>query len=127
LPYVNRFRKFGDSLFYAAGNTIYKLMLYTPGNAVQQTSLINNTSLTNFPNPYNTQTTIVYTIPRTSSFVTFDVFDVTGRKLFTQNIGAQTAGTHELTYSQPLAPGEYYYTITTDNFRGTRKMVVEKN
>jgi len=125
LPYINRFRKFGDSLFYASGNTIYKLMLYTPGNTVPTVQAINGT-FTNFPNPYNTQTTILYTIPRTSSFVTFDVYDVTGRKLFTQSLGAQLAGTHQMNYSQPLAPGDYYYTITTDSFKGTRKMVVVK-
>lgn len=125
LPYINRFRKFGDSLFYASGNTIYKLMLYKQDTATQTTQAVNN-SFTNFPNPYNTQTTIVYTIPRTSSFVTFEVYDATGRKLFTQNLGAQTAGAHEMIYSQPLAPGEYTYTITTDSFKGTRKMVVTK-
>jgi len=125
LPFINRFRKFGDSLFYASGNTIYKLMLNNSANTIPTAQTI-NTSLTNFPNPYNTQTTILYTIPRTSSFVAFEVYDITGRKLFTQSLGAQTAGTHEMTYSQPLAPGEYYYTITTDNFKGTRKMVVEK-
>jgi photosystem II stability/assembly factor-like uncharacterized protein len=125
LPYINRFRKFGDSLFYASGNTIYKLMLYKPGTTISNTPEVNN-ALTNFPNPYNTQTTILYTIPRTSSFVTFEVYDNMGRKLFTQNMGRQIAGEHELTYSQPLAPGEYYYTITTNNFKGTRKMIVAK-
>jgi len=128
LPYINRFRKFGDSLFYASGNTIYKLMLYKPGNTTTENNQAANANyvITNFPNPYNTQTTILYTIPRTSSFVTFEVYDNIGRKLFTQNMGNQKAGEHELTYSQLLAPGEYYYTITTDNFKGTRKMVVVK-
>jgi photosystem II stability/assembly factor-like uncharacterized protein len=127
LPYINRFRKFGDSLFYASGNTIYKLMLYKQDTAKQNnTSQTSNNTCTNFPNPYNTETTIVYTIPRTSSYVTFEVYDVTGRKLFTQKLGAQQAGIHQMNYSQPLAPGEYYYTITTDNFKGTRKMEVVK-
>jgi photosystem II stability/assembly factor-like uncharacterized protein len=127
LPYINRFRKFGDSLIYASGNTIYKLMLYKQDTAKQNnTSQTSNNTFTNFPNPYNTETTIVYTIPRTSSYVTFEVYDVTGRKLFTQKLGAQQAGIHQMNYSQPLAPGEYYYTITTDNFKGTRKMEVVK-
>lgn len=126
LPYINRFRKFGDSLFYASGNTIYKLMLYTPDTVTQTPLPANPNGITNFPNPYNTQTTILYTLPRTSSFVTFEVYDELGRKLFTQNFGEQTAGEHELTYSQPLAPGEYYYTIITDSFKGTRKMEVVK-
>ena len=125
LPYINRFRKFGDSLMYAGGNTIYKLMLYNPVEAVSKYQAPEG-MLSNFPNPYNTQTTILYTLPRTSTFVDFEVYDITGRKLFTQNLGAQLAGAHEMTYSQPLAPGEYYYTITTDNFKGTRKMVVVK-
>ena len=124
LPYINRFRKFGDSLFYASGNTIYKLMLYKT-DTTHPLQVVNN-SFTNFPNPFNTQTTILYTIPRSSSFVTFEVYDVTGRKLFTQNLGVQLAGEHEMTYSQPLSAGEYYYIITTDNFKGTRKMVVTK-
>ncbi|HTB32273.1 MAG TPA: T9SS type A sorting domain-containing protein [Bacteroidia bacterium] len=127
LPYINRFRKFGDSLFYASGNTIYKLMLYKPDTMTQHTApIVINNSFTNFPNPYNTQTTILYTIPRSSSYVTFEVYDAIGRKLFTQNLGAQMAGTHQMTYSQPLTPGEYTYTIITDNFKGTRKMEVTK-
>lgn len=123
LPYINRFRKFGDSLFYASGNTIYKLMLYKPNTDVQVPAT-NNDAITNFPNPFDTQTTILYTLPRTSSFVLLQVFDATGRKVCSKQMGAQTAGEHELQYDQPLAPGEYYYTITTDNFKGTRKMVV---
>jgi len=125
LPYINRFRKFGDSLFYAGGNTLYKLMLYnsTTGIPNYQTT---NYVLKNFPNPFNSQTTILYTLPRTSKFVIFAVYDVTGKKLFTQSLGRQLGGEHELTYSQSLAPGEYFYTITTDNFEGTRKMVVTK-
>ncbi len=98
-------------------------MLYKPGTTTTNNEETNYV-LTNFPNPYNTQTTIIYTIPRTSSFVTFEVYDAVGRKLFTQNLGSQIAGEHQLQYSQPLAPGEYYYTITTNNFKGTRKMVV---
>ncbi len=124
LPYINRFRKFGDSLFYASGNTIYKLMLYKSDTT--KPAILSSNSFTNFPNPYNTQTTILYTIPRTSKYVTFEVYDITGKKLFTQNLGAQIAGTHQMNYSQPLAPGEYTYTITTDNFKGTRKMIVTK-
>ncbi len=126
LPYVNRFRKFGDSLFYASGNTMYKLMLSKQDTTTQKGTQSDSSSFSIFPKPYNTQTTIVYTIPRTSSYVRFEVYDATVRKLFTQNLGAQVAGIHEMTYSQPLAPGEYYYTITTDNFKGTRKMVVTK-
>ncbi len=125
LPYINRFRKFGDSLFYASGNTIYKLTVNKSATGIP-TYAVSGGALSNFPNPFNTQTTILYTLPRTSRFVIFEVYDVTGRKLFTQNLGRQTAGEHELNYSQTLSPGEYYYTITTDNFKGTRKMVVGK-
>jgi len=124
LPYINRFRKFGDSLFYASGNTIYKLMLYNASQNNQEGTSSNSLLVTNFPNPYNTQTTILYTLPRSSSYVHFEVFDVIGRLVFTKQLGAEMAGEHELHYDQPLAPGEYYYTVTTDNFKGTRKMVV---
>lgn len=125
LPYINRFRKFGDSLLYAGGNTIYKLMLYKSTTGVQNTKA-QNSALTNFPNPFNSSTTIFYTLPRTSNTVLFEVFDVTGRKIFTQNFGKQVAGQHEMNFSQALSAGSYYYTITTDNFKGTRKMVVAK-
>lgn len=122
LPYINRFRKFGDTLFYAAGNTIYKLMLYKKDTA--KTTVDANYEFENFPNPYNTETTILYTLPRTSSFMKFEVFDVTGKKVYSQTFGTQAGGVHTLKYNQPLAPGIYFYTITTDNFKGTRKMIV---
>ncbi len=125
LPYLNRFRKFGDTLMYAGGNTIYKLMLHKALTGIPKYQEVNST-FSNFPNPFNSQTTIFYTLPRTSKFVLFEVFDVTGKKVFSKNCGRQIAGEHKMDFSEPLSPGEYFYTITTDNFMGTRKMMVTK-
>lgn len=126
LPYINRFRKFGDTLMYSCGNTIYKLMLYKSAEGIVKLHAPFIGSLTNFPNPFNSHTTIFYTIPRTSTFVNFQVYDVTGKEVFEKVLGRQVAGEHRLYFGMILPSGEYYYTLTTDNFKATRKMMVGK-
>ena len=83
--------------------------------------------LQNYPNPFNPQTTIAFSLPRTSH-VTLQVFDVLGRNVATlvdhENLAP---GTHEAFFdASRLSSGVYYYRLRADGFLRTKQMVLIK-
>jgi photosystem II stability/assembly factor-like uncharacterized protein len=120
---ANRFRSFGDILMYASGNTIYKLQpLFTGIKELQNVS----EPMSNYPNPFATQTTINYTIPIPSDNVMLVVSNVLGQSVFSKSLGSQNAGLHQLIFNEELTAGMYYYTIGNDRFRSIQKMVIAR-
>jgi len=80
----------------------------------------------NYPNPFNPSTEIKFSIPQTTN-VTLKVFDVLGREVVTLIDEQVEAGTHSLVFrAANLASGVYYYTIITENFIQTKKMLLLK-
>ena len=79
----------------------------------------------NRPNPFSGETLIQITLPEAQR-ASLTVSDVTGKvlKVITQNF---EAGYNEVKLnSKELASGVLYYTLRTDNFTATRKMVIIK-
>ena len=77
----------------------------------------------NRPNPFSGETLIQITLPEAQR-ASLTVSDVTGKvlKVITQNF---EAGYNEVKLnSKELASGVLYYTLRTDNFTATRKMVI---
>ena len=80
----------------------------------------------NYPNPFNPSTNIRYDLPK-NGFVKLVVFDELGREIETLVNEKQTAGTYEATFNASVYPsGVYFYTLTTDNFNETKKMILIK-
>jgi hypothetical protein len=80
----------------------------------------------NYPNPFNPSTVIRYAIP-SKSFVTMDVFDVSGRIIKTLISETKTAGNYEITFNgQGLSSGVYFYKISAGSFTETKKMILVK-
>jgi hypothetical protein len=80
----------------------------------------------NYPNPFNPATTINYSIAK-SGIVTLKIYDVLGNEVKTLVNGVQNTGMHEVSFNaQNLSSGFYFYTITTDNFTSTKKMILLK-
>jgi len=80
----------------------------------------------NYPNPFNPSTTISYYLPK-SSVVTLKVYDVVGKEVATLVNEYQTSGAKEVVFNASgMASGIYYYSISADNFRGTKKMILIK-
>jgi len=84
-----------------------------------------------WPNPFNPQTTIAYTMEE-GGFAEIIVFDVLGRRVRTLVSGFVPAGNHEVAWNgrddsgRPVASGVYLYFFRTGNFAETRKMVLLK-
>jgi hypothetical protein len=80
----------------------------------------------NQPNPFNGNTTIGYELINGGN-VSLDIFDVTGKKVNTFNEGKQAAGKYAVEMNgSSLQPGVYFYTLTVDGIKTTKKMTVIK-
>ena len=80
----------------------------------------------NYPNPFNPSTEIKFSIPQTTN-VTLRVFDIMGREVVTLIDEQMEAGKHSVIFNAAsLSSGVYYYTIITENFIQTKKMLLLK-
>ena len=80
----------------------------------------------NFPNPFNPSTTIKYSIPE-NSFVTLSVFNSLGEKVAVLVSEMKEAGFYETKLdASNLSSGIYFYTLSTDNYFSTKKMILLK-
>ena len=80
----------------------------------------------NFPNPFNGNTTVNYTLASTEE-VMVEITDITGKVIAVMNEGVRTAGSHALTFdSNNMAAGTYFYTFSTSKGKVTKSMVVAK-
>ena len=92
--------------------------------------------LPNYPNPFNPETWIPYQLPK-STDVTLTLYAVDGQMVRRLALGHQPAGIYHSrsraaywdgknTFGEPVASGVYFYTLTTDDFTETRKMLIRK-
>ncbi|NLI16035.1 MAG: T9SS type A sorting domain-containing protein [candidate division Zixibacteria bacterium] len=82
--------------------------------------------LENYPNPFNSSTTIRYTIP-TASPVTLDIYDILGRKVQTLLDISQPAGEYRVIWNaNKVGSGVYFYRLTTDSNSISRPMILLK-
>jgi len=78
----------------------------------------------NYPNPFNSATQINYTLP-SASHVTLQVFNANGQLAQTLVSGIQDAGYYIVNLNAgALASGVYLYSLRTEQFTMTRKMVL---
>ena len=80
----------------------------------------------NYPNPFNPVTNIVFSIPSQSK-ITLRVFDALGREIALLANGNFTAGTYRVDWdASGYTSGIYFYTLETDGYKETRKMMLVK-
>ena len=92
--------------------------------------------LPNYPNPFNPDTWIPYQLSEGST-VTVKIYDVTGSLVRTIEVGHKPGG-YYLTREravywdgrnenrEPVSSGVYFYTLNTDTYTQTRRMVIVK-
>ncbi|MFT4777656.1 MAG: hypothetical protein ACJAU0_001249 [Flavobacteriales bacterium] len=96
----------------------------TPDNVSENTT-VNFELFQNNPNPANAFTNIRYTL-EVSNFVTFEVTDITGKRVEFMDLGQQAAGGQRISFNVAnLEAGMYQYTVTVGGERATRKMMVK--
>jgi hypothetical protein len=80
----------------------------------------------NYPNPFNAQTTIRYTLAVASN-ASIDIFDITGRKVETLLSEKQQAGEHSIVWNADGRPsGIYFYRLKAGELSNTEKCVLLK-
>jgi len=82
--------------------------------------------LQNFPNPFNSTTHIMYTIPQPGR-VTLKVFDLMGSEVASLLDRYQSKGEYDVIFQpESLSSGIYFYQLQTDNFILTKKLILLK-
>ena len=85
----------------------------------------------NFPNPFNPQTTIRYSLAFAGE-VTLEIFNLKGQRVRSYTPGAQAAGNHAFVWNGTddqglgVASGIYFYRLSSPKFSQSRKMILMK-
>jgi hypothetical protein len=101
---------------------VYDELPILPGDSFQ---------LTNCPNPFNSSTTISYSLSE-EAFVRLEIYNSLGQHVKTLVSESQSAGPHTVAWNadsspeQALGSGPYFYRLKTDNASVTRKMLILK-
>jgi hypothetical protein len=78
----------------------------------------------NQPNPANGVTLVHYELDNAAK-VTLDIFDISGRLVFSTEEGMQNAGSHNINIDvNKIEKGTYFYSLKADNNRLTKKMII---
>lgn len=84
----------------------------------------------NYPNPFNAETTIRYSLPK-NEWVNLSIYDVLGKKILSVS-QYQYAGEHTFHWDgknasgMPVQSGTYFFKLETKNYSQTSKMVLVK-
>jgi glycosidase len=118
-----------SAVFNLAGleSKVYNINQYSITSVPDVPATVYSYSLSqNYPNPFNPSTTIRYSIPERAK-VTLKIFDITGRELLTLLNGELNAGNYELNFNaSKLSSGVYFYTLRSNTFSSTKKMLLLK-
>ena len=80
----------------------------------------------NYPNPFNPSTNINYGL-KESGFVSLKIYNILGTEVATLFNGYKPAGNYKASFDASRLPsGVYIYSLKTNNFIQTRKMILEK-
>ncbi|MBK7378274.1 MAG: T9SS type A sorting domain-containing protein [Ignavibacteriales bacterium] len=80
----------------------------------------------NYPNPFNPTTSIKFDLPKAGN-VELTVYDILGRRVKQLLNETKPAGTYEITFNaSKLASGVYIYTIKSNDFTASKKLMLLK-
>ncbi len=131
LFYVND-KDAGDRYFGEGSYTINP-MLYYP-ILIEESNIADGTAALpkemvisyNYPNPFNAQTTILYSLAKESQ-IKIELFNVLGEKVKTLKEGREMAGSYAVTWDAEDYPsGIYFYCLQTEFGAQNGKMVLLK-
>ena len=111
---------------YADGRTpMIRMIVGTTASLPEDIAV--TSSLNVYPNPANNDATISYSLNKSGN-VEIVITDIMGRTVKTMNQGNQVAGTsYNVNLStSDLANGTYFYTLTVNGEKQTKKFVVNR-
>ncbi|MBK9405671.1 MAG: T9SS type A sorting domain-containing protein [Ignavibacteria bacterium] len=125
--------------FKRSGTTVYGYAVTANGAMLKVTDVVTEVSAVNsivpseysleqnYPNPFNPTTTINFSIPK-SSIVSLKVYDALGKEVATLVNEFKNAGNYsaDFTATSNLTSGIYFYTLTSENFTSTKKLMLVK-
>ena len=118
-----------STLGFAGGNAGTFMRYGNPSGITPVNSEIPNQYILeqNYPNPFNPSTTINFSIP-SSSNVTLKIYNTLGKEVVTLVDGFKNAGNYSVDFnaSSDLTSGMYFYTLSSDNFTATKKLMLVK-
>ncbi len=119
----------GDASLFSMGNLVFCVRMGSSQvmstNGAQDLTFMMSQ---NYPNPFNgSETRIDWELMAPAKNAHFTVFDLNGRMVHQQNFGSRPAGKQEpIILNTNLPAGVYQYSLTVDNHRIARKMIVAK-
>jgi hypothetical protein len=130
---------FNDMSFVMIGGVVYGYAIAGDGSVVKLTDNTftaidpNNTTVPskfnleqNYPNPFNPSTTIKYSVPVAGN-VAVKIYNSLGVEVMTVINKHHTAGNYvEVADMSNFTSGVYFYTLTSGDYKETRKMMLIK-
>jgi len=114
--------QFDGGSYYTVNGDTFEIV--TSVSEDRTTALHEATLSSNYPNPFNSQTTLRYSIPKTS-VVTISIYDLLGRAVTVLVDDYQQAGLYQVTWDAKKMPtGIYFYKIRTASYEETRQMLL---
>ena len=95
------------------------------------TPKIESLTISNYPNPFNPETTIIFSLPNSGN-VSLDIFNIRGQKIRTLVNESMNAGHHQVVwngtddFSRNVSSGIYFYRINAGGESLTRRMLLLK-
>ena len=86
----------------------------------------------NYPNPFNPETTIRFTTENTEKNTELIIYNIKGQKIKTLVNEILSAGEHTVMWNgtddrnKPVSSGVYFYRMKTDSYSSVRKMILMK-
>jgi len=116
-----------DEIYVKISNNVISInSLELLTDVYEYTPEIVNIELSNYPNPFNSSTTIEYGLPEVGQ-VRIDIYDLLGRKVETLVDEEMQAGRHQVVWDAAGRPsGIYFYRIKVGDFVDTKRMVYLK-
>ena len=109
------------------GNTgidYYQFEYTGTGIDESESSVLTNIHLSNYPNPFNSETTISFSLPKSDN-ISLEVFNIRGQLVETLVTGHREAGEHSAIWdAEDISSGIYFYRILTSDFTDTKKCIL---
>ncbi|MDP8204628.1 MAG: M14 family zinc carboxypeptidase [Candidatus Tenebribacter mawsonii] len=129
-----RFRITSDEVLNDPGWWVddIKIVASTGANANNNVPVNSTMLLGNYPNPFNPETTISFSVSESSSFVTLDIFNVKGQQVRTLVSERLESGFYTYVWDgksdsgRSVTSGIYFYKMQNADYTKTRKMILLK-